>query len=199
MFVVGLTGGIGSGKTLASDHFATLGAPVVDTDIIARAIVEPGKPALLELSAAFGDKILKPSGELDRPALRAIAFANDENKRKLDAITHPAIRVETFSQIQNAQYPYCIVVIPLLSADSAFSELLDRVLSVTADRDTKIERVKKRSGLSTSEIERIMQTQLSDEARLAFSDDVIENNSSIKDAQDEVVKLHDLYLELSSA
>jgi len=94
-YVIGLTGGIGSGKTVASDHFATLGVPIIDTDIIAREIVEPGKPALSELANAFGQTILTDNGELDRAALRKLAFANSENKNKLDAITHPAIRVNS--------------------------------------------------------------------------------------------------------
>jgi len=198
-YVIGLTGGIGSGKTVASDHFATLGVPIIDTDIIAREIVEPGKPALSELANAFGQTILTDNGALDRAALRELAFTNSENKNKLDAITHPAIRVETFLQIQRANYPFCIVVIPLLSDDSAFSELLDRICVVTADHNTKVERVKQRSKLSSDEVERIMQTQLTDEQRLAFADDVIENNGTIKDAQFEVEKLHQLYLDLSAS
>ena len=198
-FVVGLTGGIGSGKTVVSDHFASLGVPVVDTDVIAREIVEPGQAALAALVEEFGQQILTEDGALDRAAMREIAFSSDRNKSRLDAITHPAIRKKTFADIQTADYPYCIVVIPLLTAESAFTALLDRVVSVTVDRETRIQRVQKRSGLSREEVERIMATQLSDEERLAFSDDVISNDGSISDAHRRVEELHQLYFELSAA
>ena len=197
-FVVGLTGGIGSGKTVASDHFATLGVPVIDTDIIARQIVEPGAPALAQLVAKFGQEIILGSGDLDRTALRKIAFSSDSNKAALDSITHPAIRVETVNQIQQANYPYCIVVVPLLSSSSAFSQLMERILVVTAQRETKITRVMKRSQLTRDEVITIMATQLTDEERIEFCDDVIRNDGSIADAHAEVEALHNLYLELSS-
>jgi len=196
-YVIGTTGGIGSGKTLVSDHFASLGVPIIDTDVIARLIVEPGKPALAELVQAFGSGILLDSGQLDRAELRKLAFANKQSKATLDAITHPAIRRETFSQIQHANYPYCLVVIPLLTADSPFGELIKRVLVVTAKREVKIARVQKRSGLEPSEIERIMQTQLSDAQRKMFADDIIANDGSIEEAHRAVERLHKQYLELA--
>lgn len=199
MFVVGLTGGIGSGKTVVSDYFADLGVPIIDTDIIARLVVEPGHSALDALVAAFGSDILTDDGRLNRSALRTLAFSNKENKQTLDNITHPAIRLETLKQIHNVTYPYCLVVVPLLTSASPFSEVMQRVLVVTADRETKVERVKKRSNLARDEIERIMATQLDDRERLSFADDVISNNGSIADAQHEVQKLHELYLELSAA
>jgi len=197
-YVIGLTGGIGSGKTVASDHFARLGVPVIDTDVIARQVVQPGEPTLDKLAKAFGKQIITHKGELDRAALRKIAFSSVENKTTLDSITHPAIRVETRSQISLANYPYCIVVVPLLTAESEFAENMDRILVVTAERETKIERVIKRSNLAREEVERIMQSQLSDEQRLLFADDVIGNDGTIEDAQKQVEKLHELYLELSS-
>jgi dephospho-CoA kinase len=198
-FVVGLTGGIGSGKTVASDHFAALGVPVIDTDIIARLIVEPGQPALQRLVKRFGNEVLKNDGTLNRAELRTLAFANDQNKAALDAITHPAIRFETASQISKCDYPYCIVVIPLLTADSAFAEFIQQVLTITANHETKVERVKKRSGLSRVEVERIMDTQLSDQERSDFADDIIANDGTIAEAQSEVERLHQLYLNLSQA
>jgi len=159
-YVIGITGGIGSGKTLVSDHFASLNAPIIDTDIIARLIVEPDQPALLELVSAFGSEILLPSGELNRSQLRTLAFADDTSKATLDAITHPAIRQETVKQVQETNYPYCLVVVPLLTADSPFTAFMKRILVVTANRELKIQRVQQRSGLEKSEIERIMKTQL---------------------------------------
>lgn len=196
-YIIGLTGGIGSGKTVASNHFETLGVPVIDTDVIARKIVEKDMPALAQLVDEFGGAILDSDGNLDRAALRVLAFASDDKKAALDSITHPAIRLETIKQIQNATYPYCIVVIPLLVPDSAFSEFLQRILVVNAQHETKIERVKKRSGLTREEIERIMQTQLSDEERADFADEVINNNGSIEQAQMEVERLHNMYLSIS--
>lgn len=197
MLVIGLSGGIGSGKTVASDHFASLGVPIIDTDLIARQIVEPGKPALAALVAHFGPEITQKNGHLDRSALRELAFASPANKAKLDSITHPAIRQETLTQIQQHQSAYCIVVVPLLTADSPFRQVMERVLIVTAEQEIKIKRVKKRSGLSREDILRIMATQLSDEARLAFADDVIENNTSLAHVYAEVEGLHQVYLALA--
>lgn len=196
-YIVGLTGGIGSGKTVVSDHFAALGVPVIDTDVVARQVVEPGKPALAQLAEAFGNEILQNDGTLDRNKLRAIAFASDQNKHTLDTITHPAIRVETIAQISSVSYPYCIVVVPLLTADSPFNSFTQRVLVVTANHQTKIKRVQKRSNLSEEEVLSIMQTQLSDTQRREFADEVIENDGSIQDAQQQVEELHQYYLELS--
>ena len=143
MYVIGLSGGIGSGKTVVSDHFASLGVSVVDTDVIARVIVEPGQPALVKLVEEFGDEILEPNGELSRGTLRKIAFASANNKAKLDSITHPAIRLETIRQIEQSESDYCLVVVPLLTADSPFSKFMQRIVIVTADKEVKINRVKK--------------------------------------------------------
>jgi len=167
--------------------------------VIARQIVETGKPTLNELSAEFGNKILNPDGSLNRGALRDIAFANESNKAKLDAITHPAIRQATAEQLAQVSYPYCIVVIPLLTVESPFTRFLDRILVVTADRETKIERVKKRSQLSRDEVLKIMQTQLDDKERLNFADDVIHNDGTIAEAHAAVKQLHQSYTELALA
>lgn len=195
--VIGLTGGIGSGKTLASDHFATLGIDIIDTDVIARKIVQPGQDALTQLVNQFGNNIVHSDGSLNRGALRKIAFASKANKAKLDSITHPAIRQETTKLIQASNSDYCIVVVPLLSKDSPFLTIMQRIVVVTASHDTKIKRVEIRSNLSKEEIETIMQTQLSDEQRLEFADDIIENNSSKEHVYSAVEKLHLTYLELS--
>lgn len=197
MYVIGLSGGIGSGKTVASDHFATLGIDVVDTDVIARQIVLPGKPALLALVDEFGQEILLENGELNRAELRSIAFSSNEAKAKLDAITHPAIRTETLQQIKQCNSSYCIVVVPLLSSDSPFRTIMQRILIVTAEQEVKIERVKKRSNLSREEVLRIMATQLSDKERLTFANDVIENNASLEYVRQEVETLHKLYSALA--
>ena len=196
-YVIGLTGGIGSGKTLVSDHFASLEVPIIDTDIIARQIVEPGHEALAELTTYFGDNILLADGQLNRSELRSLAFASPKNKQALDNITHPAIRKETAQQIALVTDAYCLVVIPLLNKSSPFFSFLQRVLVVTANRDTKIERVKKRSNLTKQEVVQIMETQLDDTERLSFADDVIANDSTIEDAYEQVEKLHQTYLTLA--
>jgi dephospho-CoA kinase len=196
-YVVGLTGGIGSGKTVASDRFKALGAPIIDTDIIAREVVEPGSPTLTQLVDAFGDQILQKSGSLDRTVLREIAFSSPENKAQLDSITHPAIRIETLKQTADADFPYCVVVVPLLSPNSGFSSFMQRVLAVSADKQTKVERVKKRSYLSEEEVLAIMNTQLSDAEREEFADDIIHNDGTIEEAQALADQLHEQYLELS--
>ena len=196
-YVIGVTGGIGSGKTVVSDHFASLGVPVIDTDVIARQIVEPGQAALHELIKVFGQKIVLKTGYLDRDELRRLAFASKENKTMLDQITHPAIRKETVGQIQNANSLYCLVVVPLLSADSSFLESMNRVLIVNACKEARVQRVQKRSGLARDEVERIMQTQLSDEQREQFADDIIVNDKTIEETQNAVEQLHLKYIELA--
>lgn len=196
-YVIGITGGIGSGKTLVSDHFASLGVPVIDTDVIARYVVEPGQSALDDLVRRFGKSILLASGELDRNKLRELAFADTESKAALDAITHPAIRRETFKQITETDSPYCLVVVPLLTADSPFGGLMKRVLVVTADRDVKIDRVQARSGLDEAQVKSIMQTQLSDKQREEFADDIVANDGTVADAHIAVEKLHQAYLKLA--
>lgn len=199
MFIIGLSGGIGSGKTVASDHFNSLGVPIIDTDIIAREIVEVGKPTLQILANEFGLNILESDGSLNRSALRETAFSTPARKQRLDSITHPAIRIETVSQIKSCNAPYCIVVVPLLSEDSPFREVMNRILIVTADLETKITRVQQRSGLTRDQILKIISTQLSDQKRLDFADDIIENNSSLAHVYSEVEKLHELYTSLSKS
>lgn len=196
-FVVGLTGGIGSGKTVVSDYFAELGVPVIDTDVIARKIVEPGQPALQQLVRCFGGGILREDGTLDRDALRNLAFSNDANREKLDAITHPAIRQEAIRQISATKYPYCLVVVPLLKPGTEFTQLTQRILVVTAERETRICRVMERSNLSRRQVEQIMQSQLDDADRLAFADDIIDNNGTIGEARHQAEQLHQKYLLLS--
>jgi len=198
-YAIGLTGGIGSGKTVASDHFSKLGVPVIDTDVIARDIVKPNHPALMKLVEAFGKDILLDNGELNRGALREKAFSSEQNKAKLDAITHPAIRAETFKQIETVPYAYCIVVVPLLTTDSPFKSIMQRILVITAPYEIKLERVRLRSNIGNEEIKRIMSTQLSDEERIRFADDVIVNDGPIEEVLEEVNSLHEQYIKLSGS
>lgn len=195
--LVGLTGGIGSGKTVVSDYFSKLGAPVIDTDIVARDIVLPGSSTLEKLTNTFGTQIIDKQGNLNREALRKTAFSKTENKQKLDAIMHPAIREQTLKQINESNYAYCIVVVPLL-IETDFKQLVDRILVVTANKQNRVNWIKKRSQLSEEEINNIMQTQTKDEIRLQFADDIIQNNASIKALQAKVEALHQKYLEMAS-
>lgn len=197
-FIVGLTGGIGCGKTVVSDYLASLGVPIIDTDVIARQVVEPNSPTLKKLADEFGDHILDKNGGLDRDALRKTAFASSAAKSNLDAITHPAIRAETACQIAEVKYPYCVVVIPLLTASSAFTGFLDRVVSVSAPQSVRVARVMKRNGFSEAEVMKIVQSQISDAERAAFSDDIIDNNGTIAQARERAHELHTKYLELAS-
>ncbi|GHA05970.1 dephospho-CoA kinase [Arenicella chitinivorans] len=196
-FIVGLTGGIGCGKTVISDYLGGLGVPVIDTDVIAREVVRPGQPALEELVKEFGAQILLHNGELNRDKLRGIAFSSQRNKQKLDGITHPAIRRECEQQIKQIDSAYGLVVVPLLTASSPFLKLMQRVLVVTAERKLRIQRVQTRSSLTREQVEAIMATQISDEQRLEFADDVIANNGTIQEAQRAAQRLHETYLNLA--
>lgn len=198
-FVVGLTGGIGSGKTLVSDRLAELGVPVIDTDVVARQIVAPGAPALRALVKQFGDEILDEDGSLNRDRLRELAFSSPENKQALDGITHPAIRAETLRQLENVNYPYCVIVIPLLSGDSPFTAFLNRVVTVSCERETRITRVMQRNDFTRQQVLNIMDTQLTDQQRESFADDVIHNNGSKAQAIEATDELHQTLLAVSSA
>lgn len=196
--IVGLTGGIGSGKTVVSDHFNCLGVPVIDTDIIARDIVQIGSPTLDKLVSTFGNQILHKDGTLNRNVLRNVAFSSPEQKSQLDAITHPAIYNEALKQINTITYDYCVVVVPLLigadETESKFFKLMDTILVVTAPKHIKIERIKQRSGLTELEIERIMQNQIDDQSRLSYAKQIINNDSDIASAEQSVEQLHHDYL-----
>lgn len=198
-YIVGLTGGIGCGKTVVSDYLGSLGVPVIDTDVIAREIVRPGQAALEALVNEFGAHILLESGELNRDKMRGIAFSSQRNKQKLDAITHPAIRRECEKQIAQIDYVYGLVVVPLLTGSSPFLKLMQRVLVVTAERKLRIKRVQTRSNLTREQVEAIMATQISDEQRLDFADDVIANNGTIEEAQRAAQRLHESYLNLAKS
>lgn len=198
-YCIGLTGGIGSGKTLASDHFASLGVPIVDTDVIAREVVAPGQPALDALVTTFGQQVLHENKTLNRDVMRQIAFSSTDNKRKLDAITHPAIQQACQAAIDAITTPYCIIVIPLLTQKSDLFIALDRVVTVNCDEKIRLKRVMQRNNLSANDVEKIMRTQLTDEQRKMFTNDIIVNESSIEAVQQQVESLHNKYLRLSAA
>lgn len=200
MLKIGLTGGIGSGKTVASDAFQALGITVIDTDIIAREVLTTNHNLLKQLAAAFGGDILDTDNKLIRHKLRDIAFSNAANKQTLDNIMHPAIRQATLDKIKETEHQqehYCIIVVPLL-IETGFIELVDRVLVVTAPLERKLEWLEKRSQLNPSEAQKIMSTQTTDKEKIAAADDVICNDKDIHDVQTTVAELHKKYLQLSS-
>lgn len=194
MFTVALTGGIGSGKTVAANLFANLGVPVIDTDIIARELVAPGKPALAEISHAFGREILTAKGELDRTKLARITFSNARMRKQLETILHPRIHSEVRTQLQKLDAPYAVVVIPLLVETSQI-ETYSRVLVVDCDEATQVQRVRERDHRSDEQIMAIMQVQASRAERLSWADDIIENNATLPDLEQKVARLHQVYLE----
>lgn len=196
MLKVGLTGGIGSGKTTVSDCFQQLGAPVIDTDVLAREVVEPGEPALQALVQVFGEEILQDDGRLDRESLRKTAFATPAAREKLESILHPVIRHRVEKQLEDLsqrEVPYCIIVVPLL-VETDFIEVVDRVLVVEAPRERRIEWVMQRSGMTRREVEGIMDSQADSEERLRVAQDVLHNDGSVADLEGKVNRLHAKYL-----
>lgn len=196
MLRVGLTGGIGSGKTTVAGLFTRHGAPVVDTDEIAHRLVGPGQPALTDIVTAFGKEILDARGAIDRTRLRQRVFANPVLRRRLEAILHPRIRAEVVRQTENVRTAYCLVVVPLL-IEAGFIDLVDRVLVVDADEDKRVQRAHTRGGMNETEIRQILASQASREERLQQADDVITNNSDLSHLEREVARLHGVYLTLA--
>jgi dephospho-CoA kinase len=193
---IGLTGGIASGKSTVADMFAELGALIIDTDVIAREVVAPGQPALDEIAATFGESLIDNDGYLDRGALRKLVFADDEARKRLEAITHPRIQDETCRQSNQAGGEYQIVVVPLL-INSSLKDLVDRILVVDCDEKTQIRRLTARDAESEDQARRMLAAQSSREERLAIADDVIRNDDSLDSTLDQVVALHEIYRSLT--
>lgn len=196
LYIVGLTGGIASGKSAVSDRFARLGVPVIDTDLIAREVVEPGEPALGKVIEAFGPDVLDAGGRLNRRALREAIFADPGKKSRLERILHPAIREETLRRLKRVDAPYCIVVIPLL-VETAQYAWLDRVLVVDAPEERQIRRLTARDGVSEEQARASLAAQAGREERLALADDAIDNSGNIGNLDAAVAALHEKYLALS--
>ncbi len=194
MLVVGLTGGIGSGKSAVSEHFARLGVPVIDTDIIARDLVKPGSTVLSAIRAGFGDTVLHADGELDRAALRRRVFSEPAARRTLESLLHPRIRQEVARQLAALAAPYAIVAVPLLVETGGWRDVVQRVLVVDCPEAIRIERVMARSGLGRDEVQAIVDAQASDAARRAAADDVIDNAGSPQALDAAVAGLHARYL-----
>ena len=194
--VIGLTGGIGSGKSTVADLFAAQGVAVVDTDLIAHDLTGPTGAAMSEIVAAFGDSVRQPNGGLDRVAMRRQVFADPQVRQQLEGILHPRIRSEAERRCRLATTPYVLLVVPLLIESGAYRDRVRRVLVVDCDEATQVARVVARSGLSPDEVRRIIATQLARAERLAAADDVIVNMAGDAALEPQVLAMHERYLRL---
>ncbi|HDZ8828801.1 TPA: dephospho-CoA kinase [Aeromonas dhakensis] len=198
MYVVAITGGIGSGKTTVANQFAELGIEVVDADIIAREVVEPGTPALAAIATHFSADVIAPDGRLDRRQLRERVFTDPQAKGWLNALLHPLIRSEMQRQCAAARSPYCLLVVPLL-VENRLTALANRVLVIDVDEATQIERTCRRDGVSREQAEAILAAQASRTERLAAADDVLDNQNSTPEAiKSRIFALHETYLAFAS-
>lgn len=193
-YVVGITGGIGSGKTAVSDRLKQLGISVADADVIARAIVAPGQEVLEKISQHFGDSIIQPDGFLDRSALRDLVFRNKNERKWLESVTHPAIIEGCQTVLASSTSEYAVLV---LSAGTGKSPLMNRLLVVDTTAEKQMQRVMERDNNNREQVEAIMQSQLSREDRLTYADDVILNDGSLEVLQQKVDRLHGEYLKLA--
>lgn len=198
MYVVAITGGIGSGKTTVANQFAALGIEVVDADLIAREVVAPGTPALAAITSHFGPEILTEQGLLDRRVLRERIFSDQAAKSWLNALLHPIIRSEMLRQCAAVSSPYCLLVVPLL-VENRLTELADRVLVIDVDEATQIERTCRRDGVSREQAQAILASQASRSERLAMADDVLDNQSGTTETiRERILALHETYLAFAS-
>ena len=191
-FRVALTGGIASGKSTVADMFAELGVAVIDTDVIAREVVQAGQPALREIQERFGSEVIDAAGNLDRRALRNIVFADEEARLDLETILHPRIGAETRRQADAAPGPYQIIVVPLL-VGSPLLEFVDRVLVVDCDEELQVQRLLARDTETVDQARRILAAQASREARLAIADDVINNDRDLDETRQQVRELDERF------
>lgn len=197
-YIIGLTGGIGSGKSSAGHHFAQLGATVVDVDAIAHQLTAPQGAAMADLAAAFGPEVITAEGALDRAVMREKAFSNPEARSRLEAILHPMIRAESQRQCAVAAHaPYIILMVPLLLESGDYRQRAQRIAVVDCSEATQITRTMARSRLSEAEVRRILAAQVSRATRLAAADDVIDNEGSLAHLRQQVEQLHQRYLLLA--
>ena len=199
MFKVGLTGGIGCGKTTVSKLFSGLNVPVIDADDIAHDLVEPGQPALIEICKVFGGNVLQADGTLNRRYLKEIVFSTPQQKQMLEAILHPLVFATMQEQIGQLDGPYCLASIPLLF-ETHRADFVDRILVVDCPVEAQVARIKRRDNLTDARIQSIITSQVSRAFRLAHADDIIDNSEANCDRLAESVKkLHNLYLSISAS
>ncbi len=196
VFRVGLTGGVASGKSTAAKFFGALGVPIIDTDQVARDVVEPGQPPLERLVERFGPSILTPDGHLDRPALRNIVFSDPKARADLEALTHPAIGVAVEARSATAGGPYQVLVIPLLVEKNLGSQL-GRVLVIDCSEELQIRRLQARDGSTLEQARAILNVQASRASRIKAAHDVVTNEGDMSALRDKVATLHATYLEFA--
>jgi dephospho-CoA kinase len=194
---IGLTGGIASGKSTVAEFFSDHSVPIIDTDIIARKLVEPNKLALDEIRSTFGNKIFDSKGRLDRRFLRKLVFSDSSQRKDLESILHPKISVEIAAQSEEAGGPYQIIIVPLL-VESPMQTFMNRILVVDCDERIQFKRLLMRDSEDENQAHRIMAAQASRKERLAIADDIISNNDSLADTRNQVDNLHNEYLLLAS-
>ena len=196
-FAIGLTGGIGSGKTTVARLFALQGAGLVDADEISHQLTTPAQPAVAEISRKFGPRFVAADGSLDRARMRSLVFADPSARKDLEAILHPLIRQESARKLRESTSPYVIVVVPLLLETGADRSGMARILVVDCEPETQICRVVARSGLSRDEVLSIIASQVSRDERRRKADDVIDNDNGLEALEAQVIALHLRYLELA--
>ena len=196
MLIIGLTGGIGSGKSVASDKFKSLGVAVVDADVASRTVVEPGKPALKEIQDHFGSGIITAEGKLDRNKLREIIATDPEERKWLESVTHPKIGEQITKEISESTSVYTLFVAPLLLETNS-QEMCSRVVVVDVPKDVQIRRTAKRDKVSSNQVEQMVAAQMKREKRLEKADDVLLNSGTIEDLEKQVEELHKKYIQMA--
>jgi len=197
MLKIGLTGGIGCGKSTVARVFEQLKTPVIDADEIAHQLVAIGQPALAQIQQEFGTDVLNPDGSLNRKKLRELIFSDPEQKQKLESILHPLVYQSIQAELKQLNTPYCIICIPLLF-ETNMTRLVDRILVVDCSIETQIERIRKRDNMSIERIQSIIDSQVSAAFRKAQANDLIDNSETNDRLAEEVKKLHNFYLSLST-
>ncbi len=195
---VGLTGGIGSGKTTVSNIFAELGVPVIDADVIARQVVKAGQPAFEKIVNFFGETILDENGELNRSEMRKLVFNDSEARTRLESFTHPEIQAEMSRLSEQVSYPYCIISSPLL-LESRAAHKLDKILVIDLPESEQIQRASMRDRSNPADIKKIVRSQLDRETRLKFADDIIRNDTDLSNLREQVENIHMKYLAIAES
>jgi dephospho-CoA kinase len=198
MLVIGLTGGIGSGKTAASDYLASKGISVVDADLAARVVVEPGQPALAAIRQRFGDGVIQADGALDRRALREIVFADSTARKDLEAITHPAIGEEIVRQLRASTSPYTLLVSPLL-LESSQHKLASRILLIDVPEAVQLSRTASRDKVAEAQVKAIMAAQMPREEKRRRADDIVMNDADLASLHQQLDALHETYLKMAES
>ncbi len=198
MLRIGLTGGIASGKSTVAELFHEQGAAIIDTDVIAREVVQPGSSALAKIRKQFGERVIGGDGSLDRPAMRSIVFSDDAKRRALEAILHPRIQAETMRQSAAAEGPYQMIVVPLL-VESPLRHNMDRILVVDCDPAIQLQRLLERDAQDEQQAHRMIAAQASRDERLAIADDIVDNSGQLDATREQVARLHGIYMQQAVA